>query len=129
LCNDPTHIEENLKKIIAYLWKEHQQQQIRSSLEELPCKIFSKKKAKTAPVHLKLNSYENTIYVMKEASNNDKEILFELPSDTITNWVFGINLENTNQNLVIYSSRKIMDQRDTPDYGFLDKLFNGSDSE
>jgi len=98
-------IESEIQNLIQKLWREHKKEEEHKrkiSSQGVPCKLFSRAKAKTCDVTFRANS-ENK-FVIQDADDH-QEVLFEVPTDMIAGWVFGINLVNSSEGVILFSRK------------------------
>jgi len=87
--------------------KKKEEQKKKIITHGVPCKLFSRKKAKTCDVTFRGNTTQNK-FVIQDAEDN--ELLFEVPNDMIGGWVFGINLVNSSEGVILFSKKPVNGQ-------------------
>jgi len=84
--------------------------QKRISTQGVPCKLFSRSKAKSCDVSFRVNTTENKFVILDA---EDQEVLFEVPTGMISGWVFGINLVNSSEGVLLFSKKPVSSQFNT----------------
>jgi len=97
-------IEQEIQNIILLLWRNYKtldDHKKRINTNGVPCKIFSRNKAKTCDVTFRVS---NDKFIIQD---EDKDILIEVPISQVSGWVFGFNLANSNEGVLLFSKKSV----------------------
>jgi hypothetical protein len=103
-------IEQEIQNIILLLWRNYKtldDHKKRINTNGVPCKIFSRNKAKTCDVTFRIS---NDKFVIQD---EDQDILIEVPINQISGWVFGFNLVNSIEGVLLFSKKSVDSQYQT----------------
>jgi len=100
-------IEQEIQNIILLLWSNYKKlddHKKKININGVPCKLFSRNKAKTCDVIFRVS---NDKFVIQD---EDQEVLIEVPVNLISGWVFGFNLINSNEGVLLFSKKTVDSQ-------------------
>jgi hypothetical protein len=104
-------MEQEIQNIILLLWrnfKKLEEHKKKIALHGVPCKLFSRNKAKTCDVSFRISNEDNFVI-----QDDDQDILIQVPINQISGWVFGFNLANSSEGVLLFSKKSVDEQYHT----------------